>query len=109
MAIAMPNQIMVQFTNKPIPITNRTKLRCNKTTVIPAKTVCFLHAKIPICTANTNYEGLVEPYNKLADNKGIFITGAMSYSNKNMVPIYCINAMPWDVTIYKKKSVSSIY
>ena len=106
--ITMANKGKVPFTNKPIPIKSRMKLRCNKTTVIPAKTACFVHTKIPICNANTNFEGLVEPYIKLAENKGIFVTGTLSYSNKNLVPVYCINPMPWDVTIYKNQLVAFI-
>ena len=105
--IDMPNN-KVPFTNKPLPISNRMKLRCHKTTVIPAKTACFLQSKIPICNAKANYEGIIEPYHKLAETKGIFVTGTMSYSNKNLVPVYCINPMPWDVTIYKNQLIAFI-
>ena len=105
--IDMPNN-KVPFTNKPLSISNRMKLRCHKTTVIPAKTACFLQSKIPICNAKANYEGIIEPYHKLAETKGIFVTGTMSYSNKNLVPVYCINPMPWDVTIYKNQLIAFI-
>ena len=113
-SIDIPNKTIslsnekVPFSNKPLPISNRMKLRCNKTIVIPAKTACFVQSKVPICNAKSNYEGIVEPYHRLAETKGIFVTGTISYSSKNLVPVYCINPMPWDVTIYKNQLVAFI-
>ena len=113
-SIDIPNKTIylsnekVPFSNKPLSISNRMKLRCNKTIVIPAKTACFVQSKVPICNAKSNYEGVVEPYHRLAETKGIFVTGTISYSSKNLVPVYCINPMPWDVTIYKNQLIAFI-
>ena len=106
--IQMPHNNNVTFINKPVAIKSRMKIRCNRTIKIPAKTACYINGKIPVCNTTTNYEGIIEPYKKLAESNGIFVTGSISYSNKNLVPIHCINPMPWEVTVYKNQLLAFI-
>ena len=106
--IQMPHNNDVTFINKPVAIKSRMKIRCNRTIKIPAKTACYINGKIPVCNTTTNYEGIIEPYKKLAESNGIFVTGSISYSNKNLVPIHCINPMPWEVTVYKNQLLAFI-
>ena len=49
--VSMPNNNTVSFMNKPISITKRMKLRCNKTITVPANTAVYLSSKLPICNA----------------------------------------------------------
>ena len=63
------------FLTKPISIKNRLKIRSAKNITIPAHSEGYLQAKIPIRNARENYEGIVEGYRKLSEEKGIFITG----------------------------------
>ena len=106
--VSMPNNNTVSFMNKPISITKRMKLRCNKTITVPANTAIYLSSKLPICNASKNYEGVIEPYHKLAEDSGLFVTGSLSYSNLNIVPVQCINPQPWDVTVYKNQLIAFI-
>ena len=64
----------VKFFNKP-SIEKRVKIRCNKTVTLPANTSGYLHGKIAVRNAKHNYEGLVDPFHKLASVDGVFITG----------------------------------
>ena len=55
-----------------------------------------------------NYEGVVEPYHKLADTSGLFVTGSLSYSNLNIVSVQCLNPQPWEITVYKNQLIAFI-
>ena len=95
-----------EFLDKPISLKNRLKIRCNKTFKIPANTACFVMGKLPISNSRLNYEGVLEGYHKLAEKSGIFVTGSLSYSNKNLVPVKCLNVMPYDITVYKNQLIA---
>ena len=94
------------FLKKPISIKNRLKIRSAKNITIPAHSEGYLQAKIPIRNARENYEGIVEGYRKLSEEKGIFITGSMSYTDKNIIPIHYINVTEHPVTVYKNQLVA---
>ena len=96
------------FLDKPISIKNRLKIRCNKSITLPGNSAGYMVGKIPICNTKLNYEGVLEPYHKLAEKSGVFVTPSLSYSNKNVVPIHYINVMPHDVTIYKNQLIAFI-
>ena len=96
------------FLDKPVSIKSRMKIRCNKTITLPANSVCYISGKIPICNTKLSYEGVLEPYHKLAENSGLFTTPALSYSNGNVIPIHCINVMPHEVTIYRNQLIAFI-
>ena len=95
-----------KFIAKPASLKNRLKIRCHKTRIIPANSVCYLMGRIPICNTKLNYEGIIDPRRKLAEDKGIVVTSTLSYSNKNMIPIHCVNVMPYDVTIYRNQLIA---
>ena len=95
-----------KFLIKPVSINSRMKIRCNKTITLAANTTGYLFGKIPIKNTTANYEGVIEPYHKLADDKGIFITGSLAYSDKNLVPIHYVNVLSHDVTIYRNQLVA---
>ncbi|MCP4492672.1 MAG: DDE-type integrase/transposase/recombinase [Gammaproteobacteria bacterium] len=96
----------VEFFTKPIGINKRLKIRCNKKTTVKANSTGFIWGKIPIMNAKDNYEGVVEPYHKLAAKDGVFITGSLSYSKKNLIPIHYVNVTGSDVTIYGNQLVA---
>ena len=95
-----------RFLAKPVSLKNRLKIRCNKTITLPANTGCYIMGKVPICNTKLNYEGVIEGYNKLSEEMGIFVTGTLSYSDKNVVPVHCLNVMPHDVTLYKNQLIA---
>ena len=116
LCIDIPNKVIsvsrsretVPLFERPVSLKSRYKIRCDKTITIPADTAVFLPGKIPICNAKSNYEGIIEPCHNLAKTTGIVVTGSMSYSNKNIVPVHCLNVMPYDVTIYKNQLIAFI-
>ena len=95
----------VEFYNKPISIDKRVKIRCNKTVTLPANTSGYLPGKIAIRNAKQNFEGIVDPFNKLSAENGVFITGSLSYTEKNTLPIHYVNVMPHDVKIYRNQLI----
>ena len=94
------------FIEKPVSLKNRLKVRCAKTKVIPALTAGYLLGKIPIRGGKSNFEGMVEPRLKLAEEKGVIVSGTLSYTDKNLVPIRYMNVMPYDVTIYRNQLIA---
>ena len=95
----------VDFINKPVKLDKTLKIRCQKNVTIPANTAGFIWGKIPVKSTKLNYEGVVDPYRKLAANQGVFITGSISYSRMNSIPIHYMNVMPEDVTIYRNQLI----
>ena len=95
----------VKFFNKPVSIEKRVKIRCNKTVTLPANTSGYLHGKIAVRNAKHNYEGVVDPFHKLASVDGVFITGSISYTEKNILPIHYVNVMPHEVKIFKNQLI----
>ena len=95
----------VEFYNKPVSIDRRVKIRCTKTVTLPANTSGYLLGKIAVRNAKQNYEGIVDPFRKLSAENGVFITGSMSYTEKNIVPIHYVNVMPHEVKIYRNQLV----
>ena len=96
----------VDFFTKPKRLENRLKIRCNKNITLPAHSTGYLWGKIPIKNAKSNYEGVIERYDKLAVERGVFVTGTLSYSSNNLVPIHYVNVMSQDVTIYRNQLVA---
>ena len=95
----------VEFFNKPISIEKRVKIRCNKTVTVPANTSGYLPGKIAVHNTKQNYEGMVDPFNKLSAENGVFITGSLSYTEKNILPIHYVNVMPHEVKIYRNQLI----
>ena len=96
------------FVEKPVGVKKRLKVRCNKNITIPGNSAGYMMGKFPICNTKLNYEGVLEPYHKLTENTGIFVTASLSYSNKNVLPVHYVNVMPYDVTIYKNQLIAFI-
>ena len=94
-----------KFLRPPVSLKNRVKVRCMTTTVIPAHSAGHLIGKIPSRT-KSNFEGVIDPYLKLAEEKGILVIGTLSYTEKNSVPIHFVNTMPHDVTFYRNQLVA---
>ena len=94
-----------KFLRPPVSLKNRVKVRCMTTTVIPAHSAGHLIGKIPSRT-KSNFEGVIDPYLKLAEEKGILVIGTLSYTEKNSVPIHFVNTMPHDITIYRNQLVA---
>jgi transposase InsO family protein len=106
--IQMKNGDNVPFMPKPLSLNSRMKVRCSKTVTLPANTAMHIYGKFPMCNATHNYEGIIEPYQKLVEEKGIVVTGTMTYSKQNVVPVHCLNVLPYDVTIYKNQLIAFI-
>ena len=106
--VCLPDGTIIPYSSRPISITKRMKIRCNKTITVPANTVLFLSGKLPICNASKNYEGVIEPYNNLTKNNGLVVMGSLSYSNLNIIPVQCVNPYPWDVTVRKNQLIAFI-
>ena len=96
----------VEFYDKPIGINNRCKIRCNENVTLKANSMGYIWGKIALCNAKHNYEGIVEPYNQLANREGVFVTGSISYSKRNLIPIHYVNVMENDITLYKNQLVA---
>ena len=95
-----------QFLDKPVKLNSRCRVKCNKTITIPGNSVGYLVGRLELPSSNKNYEGVLTGYNKLAEKSGICVQGSLTYSNKNMVPIQCINVLPHEVTVYKNNIVA---
>lgn len=104
--IILPNRNIIPFFKKPGSLPKRLKVRCHKTINLPPNSETFIQGKLPLCNPTQDYEGSIEPYKKLTDTSGIFVTGTLSYSKKQTVPIHCINPTPFNVTIYKNQLVA---
>ena len=59
-----------------------------------------------IGNTKNNFEGVIEPYHQLKNKEGIFITGSISYSNRNLIPVQYVNVMDSDVTLYKNQLIA---
>lgn len=104
--LILPSGANLYFINQPRTIPKRMKIKCKTTTVIPANTALFLQGKIPINNCQENYEGLIEPFNKI--KQGVIVTGTISFTNKNIVPVHCINPGDQDLTIHKNQIIAFI-
>ena len=103
--LCLPSGV-VEFIDKPISLKGRHKIRCNKNVTLKANSTGYIWGKIAICNAKNNYEGVVEPYRQLSNRDGVFVTGTISYSRKNLIPIHYVNVMENDVTLYKNQLVA---
>ena len=109
--IDLPNKKLItkygatDFITKPVKINKRLKIRCHKNIKLPANSSGYLKCKIPVQSQNENYEGVVDPYRKLSTGKGVFITGSISYSQKNILHVNYVNVTTNDVTIFRNQLV----
>ena len=109
--IDLPNKKLLtkygetDFITKPVKINKRIKIRCHKNIKVPANSSGYLKCKIPVQNKNENYEGVVDPYRKLSTGKGVFVTGSISYSQKNIMHVHYVNVTPDDVTIFRNQLV----
>ena len=90
-----------KFFDKPLGLHKTHKIRCHKTVKLPPNSVCYINGKIGFIKPDCSYEGIIDPYYNIAQNKGIFVSKAMVYTDHNRVPISCANVTNGDVTIYK--------
>ena len=114
MCIDIPNRqvklqnVRVPFMRQPLSLQKRYKVKLQKTVTIPAGTACFVQGKFPAPDHNQNYEGMIEPYHNLPTKSQIFVTGTMSYSTRNCVPVHVVNVTDGDITIYKNQLIGFI-
>ena len=95
-----------KFLTRPGKLTRRCKVKASKTVKIKANSVAHFRGKLQSGDKIAkNYEGVVFGYKKLAEETGICVENALAFSCQNIVPIRCINPMPYDVTIYKNRIV----
>ena len=95
-----------EFLHKPCKLNKRLKIRCKKTTIIPANSVQYFNGKISTgARVENNYEGILLGYNNLVENAGVCVENALVYSSNNVVPVRCLNPMPFDVTLTKNRIV----
>ena len=64
-------------------------------------TVSFISGDIGSKRENKSFEGIIEPYGKLAAENGIFVAKSMAYSENNKIPVQCLNVTDHVVTIYR--------
>lgn len=93
----------VPFLTKPISINHRHKIRCNKNVTLKPNSAGYIWGKLPIRESGDNFEGVIEPYEKMAANNGVFITGSLSYTRKNLIKIHYVNVEQQAVTIYRNQ------
>ena len=108
--VNMPKMSYLRFRTEPIMVNQRTKIRCSKTIKIPANTALFINGKLPKFREAqiSDKEGITEPYHQLTKRTGVVVTGTISNSTGNHIPIHCLNVMPWEVTIYKNQLIAFI-
>ena len=112
MQINIPNREILtpygaaQFLDKPVKLDGRSRVKCNRTITIPGNSAGYLVGRLGPPNKNRNYEGVVIGYDKLVVNSGICVQGSLAYSDRNLVPVQCINMMPHEVTIYKNDIVA---
>ena len=97
---------LIPFTNKPKTIKNRMKIKLNKIITIPPNTAIYLSGKIAIPNGNQNYEGVVQPNNNLATSQQVFVTPSLSYSDRHLIPIHCLNLNKTSVTLYRNQVIA---
>ena len=93
---------------KPKSIPNSSKVKLHRTTTIPpnsAKTLTGI-INIPNHLRNKSYEGIIEPFINLTRKLKILVTGSLSYSNKHLVSVHCINPTNEPTVIYKNQLVA---
>ena len=98
----------IDFIDKPVSLERRSKIRCNSNVTLKANSTGYLWGKIAVNNAKNNYEGVVEPYHQLANRNGIFVTGSIAYSRRNLIPIQYVNVTENDITLYKNQLVAFI-
>ena len=94
-----------KFLDKPVKLARRIKVKCGKTTTIPANSIGHFNGKVKPGDSR-NYEGVVIGYNNLSESTGVCVENALVYSCNDTVPIRCLNPMPFDVTINKNRIVA---
>ena len=91
-----------RFIQEPVTLRSVRKIRCQKTVHLQPNTMNYVKGQLDMKNSNNAYyEGVIMPFSKLADNKGIFVTRSMCYSDGNKVPVQCMNITDEIVTIYK--------
>ena len=111
MQIDIPKKIIytpkgsTEFISKPVKLSGRYTIKCNKTVIVKANSVGYLVGKLGIPSTKLNYEGVVTGCDRLIESLGVCVQGALAYTDRNLVPIQCVNTMPHDVTIYRNSMV----
>ncbi len=110
--IDIPNRVLltnfgkVEFLKRPFKLNKRYKVKSCKNVVVPANSICHFQGKINVKHNTNNYEGVILGYNKLPENTGVCVQNALVYACKKIVPLRCVNTMPYDVTISKNRIVA---
>ena len=95
----------IPFKPKPLTIPNRRKIRLQKNVIIPANTAMFISGKFDIQHNGKDYEGIIEPFHNLTERTNVIVTGTMAYSNRNTVPVHCVNVTDIDIRLYKNQLI----
>ena len=98
----------VPFKHKPRSVPSRMKVRLQKNVTIPANTSMFISGKFDIKHNGKDYQGIIEPFHNLPERSNIIVTGTITYSDKNIVPIHCLNVTGTDVRLYKNQLLGFI-
>ena len=99
------NKVKLPFKSKPLSLATSLKIRLNKTVTIAPNTALYLSGKISTPQRNCNYEGVIQPFNKLAQHQGVFITPSLSYTSRQIIPVHCLNLNSTPVTVYKNQLI----
>ncbi len=99
--LKFPGGSSVKFKDRPLNVTEKMRIRCNKTTVLQPNSIQFIQGKLTPTTIN--YQGLVEPYQKTMESTGVLFAEAVVHSEGRKVPIKCVNATYKPVVIYRNK------
>ena len=90
-----------KFIFKPLSINGPKRIKCTKTVKILPNKVTYISGDIGQKRENRSFEGIIEPFCKLAAENGIFVAKSMAYSENNRIPIKCLNVTDNIVTIYR--------
>eukprot|EP00116_Pleurobrachia_bachei_P001258 sb/3461520/ len=95
------------FKAKPCSLPNQVKIKVYRSVIIPANSAKFVNGVFPLShkSAATNYEGVIEPYHNLSSKVNLLVTGTLSYSDSNKIPVHVVNP----IHFYKMKDEIKLY
>ena len=95
-----------RYSDKPISVSRRVKIKLCKTVTIPANCAKFVRGSFPVSHASSHdYEGIIEPFCNLSRKCNLLVTGTLSYSQGNKINVHCVNPTDNEVTIYKNQLI----
>ena len=90
------------FQSQPEMLNRNYKVTCIRTVTIAANSATYIQSRIPI-KSNKRFEGIFDPKYSMFRQKGVLLTPALTYTDRNQVFIKCVNPTSVPVTIYRNQ------